>query len=117
MKNLFVLLFLGFSQLLSSQEVFEIKETTVSVQTLKIHCESAKDLKEINWDDIRDIIENNEPNQEVALEFGIHNKGKKKEAVKSSFNFKIKGKSKDILNIVKKAQKGVRSLIKLSDKI
>ncbi len=106
-----------FSQLISAQEVYEVKESKVSIQTLKVECNSAKELSKIDWKDIQEIIENNEPNKMVALEFGVNQRSKSKETLKSSFNFKITGKSRDVLKIVERAQNGVKAIKKMSTKI
>lgn len=116
MKNLFVLLFFALSQFLTAQEVIEVKDTKISIQTVKVECESAKELATINWNDIKDIIEKNEPEQKVSLEFGVHQKIETNEKVKGSFNFKITGKSKDVLKIVERAQNGVKALKNISTK-
>ena len=117
MKNLFVLLLFTISQLISAQEIYEVKETRVKIQTLKIECESAKELANVNWTDIKEIIESNEPNDIVSLEFGYPKALMSKDKVKSSFNFKIKGKSKDVLNIIKRAKKGVKAISNIASKI
>lgn len=116
MKNLFVLLLFTISQLISAQEIYEVKTTKVQIQSLKIECESAKELAKVNWDDILEIIENNGPNDKVSLEFGVPSY-KEKDNLESSFNFKITGKSKDILKIAKRAKKKLKALSKISTKI
>jgi hypothetical protein len=93
------------------------KTNEISIKSLKIECDSAEDLKTVNWDDIREVINMNKPNETIALEFGVHHKRATKAKVRGSFNFTITGKTKDIDNMITRAKKGVKALEKMSNKI
>lgn len=92
------------------------QSTEVTIKSLKIECESAEELKSVDWDDIREVIRMNDPEEVIALEFGLHEK-KANTKIKGNFNFTIKGKTKDIENIITRAKKGVKALERMSTKI
>jgi kynurenine formamidase len=116
MKNLFIVLFIFAMNVVSAQNSDTAETSKITVKSFKIHCESAKELKTIDWNDIHDIIQQNDPEDVVALEFGVHHKVQTQTKVKGTFNFKLKGKTKDVEKIIIRAKKGVNALKKMSTK-
>ena len=92
-------------------------KTEVSIKSLKIQCDSPEDLKTVDWDDIREVINMNKPDEMISLEFGVHNEQETKTKISGSFNFTIKGKTKNIENMIARAKKGVKALEKMSNKL
>lgn len=117
MKNLFILLFIFALNTIAAQESDTSEKSKVTVKSLKIDCESVKELSTIKWNDIHEIIQQNDPEDVVALEFGVHHKRNTQTHVKGDFNLKISGKTKDVEKLIIRAKKGVKALKKMSTKI
>ena len=115
MKSLLYLatLFLTISSYSQKKEkpIVEYNFTDVKVTTLTFSVSTSEDLKSINWNDIKEIFKNNKNSkQEVELAFKFD---LPKSKSKISGEFKIHGENKNIDNIILRAKKGVKGLIKI----
>ncbi|QTE22033.1 hypothetical protein [Polaribacter cellanae] len=112
MKNVALLLVLFCSSILVAQKnkvtISEAQITSVSYTVSTI-----EELKIINWEKIEEIFKNNKPEEIIEMNFGIDLK-ESKYKIKSSI--KISGESKNLDSLIVKAKKGVKSLIKISNK-
>ena len=98
-----------------AQETDETNE--ISIKSLKIECDSTQELKTVNWDDIREVISMNKPNETIELELGVKYKHGTNTSIKGNFSFKISGEAKDVDHMIIRAKKGVKALEKMSNKI
>ena len=109
----FFLTISGYSQK-KEKPIAEYNITDVKVTTLTFSVSTSKDLKSINWNDIKEIFKNNKnPKQEVELAFKFDLPESKN---KISGEFKIRGKNKNLDDIIVRAKKGVKGLIKIMNK-
>ena len=115
MKTIVTLLTLFVAQSLFAQKI-ETPIEQFTVKSIKIECASAEELREIDWNSIEELLQLNDEEDIIELQFGLHNK-KESKKVKGSFNFTVKGKKKDVYQIIKRAKKGVKGLKSMSNKI
>jgi hypothetical protein len=118
MKKLFFLaaFFLTISSYSQKNEkpIAEYNFTDVKVTMLTFNVSASEDLKSINWNDIKEIFKNNKnPKQEVELAFKFDLPESKN---KISGEFKIHGENRNIDDIIVRAKKGVKGLIKIMNK-
>lgn len=117
MKKLFFLavllsVTLGFSQEKNPDAVYNVSNLKVTSLTFSV--DSVKELKTINWSDVKEIFENNDnPNQKIELTFKI-DLPESKNKIKSSIT--IGGKSGKIDDLITSAKKGVKGLIRIINK-
>lgn len=114
MRKILFITFLFASLFMNAQDkpIAEMNFTEATVNSLKFSVDSAKELKDINWDDIKEIFSENKPEDLILLEFEVNYPKNKKEA-KKSYKFTSKGKSKDIDNTISMAKKILKKLIKI----
>ena len=88
-------------------------DTNVKITSMAYTVDSVKELKAINWADIKSIFETNKSDEIINLSFGLNLKESDNKKVSISGEFSVEGKSKDIDDLIKKAKKGINGLIKL----
>ena len=105
---------LGHSQNTVKPPFAEYNKTDVKITSLTFLVNSGDELKSINWNDIKDIFKHNtNPKQEVELVFKF-DLSESKNKIKGEF--KIQGENKNIDDLISRAKKGVRGLIKIINK-
>lgn len=117
MKKLVSILLLSFAiyanaQNKSSQKQnidnFDVKVTSVSYLV-----DSSKELESIDWKEIKNVFELNKQSEKIELTFGLNYK-ESKNKIKSSIT--VSGESKNIDSLIVKAKKGIKTIIKISNK-
>lgn len=117
MKTLATLLILfvttfGYSQT-TLTETDTADDNNVNVSAISYSVDSVEELKTINWIDIRDVFNMNKEDEVVKLSVSL-NLPESKHKFKSTFT--VSGETKNIDELIENAQKGVKSLIKISEK-
>ncbi|APG66244.1 hypothetical protein LPB136_13050 [Tenacibaculum todarodis] len=114
MRKLLFIICLFTSLFVNAQDkpIAEMNFTEATVNSLKFSVDSAEELKDINWDDIKEIFSENKPEDLILLEFEVNYPKDKKDA-KKSYKFTSKGKSKNIDNTIAMAKKILNKLTKI----
>ena len=111
MKKIITILLISLSSIIYSQEdntAAEIKESNVT--TLVFSVDSVKELKSINWDDVKDIFnENTNKKEKVVLGFKVKN-NKKNSNLKYKHSFQVEGKLSDLNETIKVIKKTIKIL-------
>lgn len=114
MKNLITFLCLAsLSACFAQTDINNTKVTTSKVNSLSYMADKIEELESINWEDIKEMFNNNNKNDTVELTFGIDFK---KSKMKFKSSIKVSGEIKDLDSLIAKSKKGVVSLIKISKK-
>lgn len=109
---LFITSLLGFSQEKKPNAVFDT--TKVGVTSLQFSFTETEDLKSINWNDIKEIFNyNSDSEQFIELTFKV-DLPESKNKVKGSF--KIKGKQKEIDDLINRSRKMIKGLERIIKK-
>jgi len=117
MKKIFFLIVVFCITAVNAQEVKNTNKKFSSIQakitSLTFSVNSSADLKSINWETTKELFEINSNEQQIQLifKFDLLNS---KNKMKGSFT--VSGESKNIDNLIVKAKKGVKGLIKIIDK-
>ena len=95
-------------------------EATISksaVTVLKLETNDLKELKDIDWDMVEDLFDDNDKDQNITLAFGYTNKSDAdaSSTVINSFSFEFKGKSSDLSDLIDKSKKQIQRLVALND--
>jgi len=111
-----VVLLLFTSILLAQHKNVEIKETInantdVKITSMSYSVDSAKQLENINWDEVKSIFEDNKPEEKIELSFELDLK-ESKNKFKSSVT--IGGQTKEIDSLITKSKKLIKMIIKIS---
>ncbi len=111
-----VVLLLFTSILLAQHKNVEIKETIntntdVKVTSMSYSVDSAKQLENINWNEVKSIFEDNNPEEKIELSFELDLK-ESKSKFKSAVT--VGGKTKEIDSLILKSKKYLKALIKIS---
>ena len=105
---------LGYSQNTVKPSFAEYNTTDVKITSLTFSVNSGNELKPINWNDIKEVFKHNtNPKQEVELVFKF-DLSESKNKIKGEF--KIHGENKNIDELISSAKKGVKGLIKITNK-
>ena len=113
MKRIILLAAVFCSTALNAQEVKSIvKDTSTqsNITTLTFSVDSSSDFESINWEDIKEVFENNSEEQIVKLVFEI-DLPKSKNKFKGSLT--VSGESKKIDELLVRAKKRLKGLIKI----
>ena len=81
------------------------------VSSISYKVTSIKELKAIDWNDINEIFNDNKEDEMISLAFEIDLPDSKN---KINTSFKVQGEKKNLLLLVKKAKKGVNTIIRLT---
>jgi hypothetical protein len=122
MKKLATLLLFFFASIATAQhKSVAINEsintdTDVKITSISYTVDSIKELKSINWDEIKSIFETNKEDEVIKMSFEINLKESEGKKVKVSGKFSVEGKSENIDDLIKKSKKGIDGLIKIYNK-
>ncbi len=109
MKKIITILLICLSSIMYSQEdntTAEIKETNVT--TLIFSVDSVKELKSINWNDVKEIFnENTNKKEKVILGFKVKN-NKKNSNLKYKHSFQVEGELSDLSETIKVVEKTIK---------
>src|SRR5690606_15155584 len=91
--------------------------TNSAVTALKLETNDLKELKDIDWDMVEDLFEDNDKDQNITLAFTYTNKSEADESstVINNFSFEFKGKSSDLSDLIDKSKKQIQRLVALND--
>lgn len=112
MKTISTILFLLLSTVAFSQE--EVAKATFNeskITSLIYSVDSIKELKSINWDDVKEIFNQNE-NKEEYIVLGFNVKDKEKESEFKN-TLEVKGKLSDLDGTIEIAKKMIRVIEKI----
>ena len=87
------------------------EDAKITIHAMKFSVNSAEELQTINWKEIKDSFNDNNPEELIELAFEI-DLPESKNKFKSSF--KVGGRTKDIDALIKKMKKGVKKIVKIS---
>ncbi|WP_275315725.1 hypothetical protein [Tenacibaculum bernardetii] len=112
MKKIITILLISLSSIIYSQEdnttTAEIKESNIT--TIVLTVDSIKELKSINWDDVKEVFNENTDNEEkVILGFKVKN-NKKDSNLKYKHSFQVEGKLSDLNETIKVVKKTIKIL-------
>lgn len=115
MKKLFTLLLLLISLITLAQEeqtkMAYSKNEVSKITSLKMTTNSTKDLETINWEDVKNIFEENNPEEKIELSFELDLK-ESKNKFKSAVT--IGGQTKEIDSLILKSKKYLKALVRIS---
>jgi hypothetical protein len=106
--------FATYSQSEKSQKV----ESKTAVTELKVETENLNELKNFDWNMVKEMFAENDSEQEITLAFAYANKTEVTDKSKVSiddFEFKIVGKIADIENMIKSTKSSVEKFIKMKE--
>lgn len=109
MKKIITILLISLSSIIYSQEdntTAEIKESNVT--TLIFSVDSVKELKSINWNDVKEIFnENTNKKEKIILGFKVKN-NKKNSNLKYKHSFQVEGELTDLNETIKVVKKTIK---------
>ena len=109
MKHLTIVFALLFTSLFYAQE----EKTDFKVNTISFEVDTVKELKNIDWKNVKEIFSLNTKNEDIEMSFALKQPNSKH---KFKSSIKVGGKSKNIDSLIILAKKGVKSIIKISKK-
>lgn len=115
-KLLFVICFFTFTSGYAQSDENNTLKSEAKVTSISYSVPSAKELENIDWKGVKDIFSENKDDVEIKMSFGIDLKKSKNKKVKVSGKFSVEGKSEDIDDLIEKAKKGIKGLVKLANK-
>jgi hypothetical protein len=88
-----------------------------AVTVLKLETNNLSELKDIDWNMVEDIFEDNDKDQNITLAFGYTNKSEAdaSSTVINNFSIEFKGKSSDLKDLIDKSKKQIQRLVELND--
>ncbi|NVJ89867.1 MAG: hypothetical protein HWD82_10585 [Flavobacteriaceae bacterium] len=92
----------------------EIKFTNLNINALEFKIESVADIETLDWNDIKETFQNNDPESDITLKVILNQK--KEENNKRSFSYKVDGKAKNIEDLIVKLKKGITIIKKITNK-
>ncbi len=92
-------------------------DTVVSINSLKFSANTVKELEEINWEDVKDIIKENDPETTFSLEIQLITSEKSQSKVKSNMSVKVSDASKNYELLIERAEKAIKAIKRMSNKI
>lgn len=109
MKKIITILLVSISGVIYAQEEIvtaEVKENNVN--SLIFSVDSIKELKSVNWDDIKDVFnENTDKDKKVILGFRVKN-NKVNSDLKFKHSFEVKGSLSDLEGTIEMAKKMIK---------
>lgn len=93
-------------------------ETKSAVTELKVETENLDELKNFDWDMVKEMFEENDENQEITLAFVYMNKSEidKSKVRLDNFEFKVTGKTSELENLTSKLKRTFEKLSELDGK-
>ena len=109
-----LLTFVTYSQTEKSKTL----ESKSAITELKVETENLDELKNFNWDMIKEMFQENDENQEITLAFTFVNKSEidKTKVRLDNFEFKVTGKTSELENLTSKLKKTFEKLSELDGK-
>lgn len=107
----------------TSSFIFSQKEDNIPIfintNSLTISVDSATELETINWEDVKSVFNDNDPESEISLEIKMKTKEKSTDKIKTKldYSFKSSSKAKDVDSLIVRMKKGVNYINKLANKI
>jgi len=115
MKKLLTILLLTASIFVYGQEekmsINILEDVERKVTSIKYSVNSATELENIDWKELKGLFDTNTPEEKIALSFEVDLKESK---YKFKASITITGETKNIDSLLIKAKKGVASIIKIS---
>ncbi|MCG1036091.1 hypothetical protein [Polaribacter sargassicola] len=113
-----ILIICFFTSLLVFSQKSAPKAAYVNVTGFSIKVDSEEELATINWDDIKSIFKDNDPESNVSLEFKVKTKETKDKKLKFKvdYSFKSVGKAKAIDTLIVRMKKGINYINKITKK-
>ncbi len=115
MKNILFLLLLIFSLHVKAQDDSrsDISSKTF-VTELHFTTNSIEELQDVNWEDVRQIFGENEPDSEIELGFTLSEKQVLSHFDLDAFQFRLSGKTDELESMILRAQKMIGALLELN---
>lgn len=117
MKKVIVCICLLMSSLMFSQSKKTDVDTTVSINSLKFSANSVDELEAINWEDVREIIKENNPEAPFSLEIELNTSKKSTSKVTANMSAKVSDVSKNYELLISRAEKAIKAFKRMSNKI
>ncbi|NER12541.1 hypothetical protein GWK08_03745 [Leptobacterium flavescens] len=125
MKYFILLTSLFLSAALPAQNSFTTENTLQSAKTtgsntvrsLKIEATSMEDLENIDWDDVISVFDGNKEEDEIQLITILNFKKDDKAKYDGNIQFSVKGKTKDLDKLVKRAKNQQRKIKRMYNKL
>lgn len=117
MKNILICICLLMSSFSFSQTAKTDVDMVVTINSLKFSTSSIEELEEINWEDVREIIKENNPETPFSLEIELIRSGKNRSKIKSNMSVKVSDASKNYELLIKRAEKAIKAIKRMSNKI
>ncbi|CAM1373281.1 hypothetical protein [Tenacibaculum xiamenense] len=120
LRIILIICFFLATKLIAAQEGnkhdAEIHFDNSKVNYLKFTVTSPDDFETINWNDLKEIVQNNKEEDVVELEFEI-NLPKGKNIKKGNLSFKVKDTTKNMEKIIQKSKKGIKRISRITNNI
>jgi hypothetical protein len=99
----------------SQNEKDTIVEPIAAFTELKVKTNNLDELKNFDWNTVREIFHENEKDQDITLAFAYINKSEvdKSKIRVDNFDFKFKGKTSELENLVNMSKKMIDKLINI----
>jgi len=109
-----LLTFATYAQIGKSKAI----ETKSAVTGLKVETENLDELKNFDWDIVKEIFKENDENQEITLAFAYMNKSEidKSKIRVDNFKFKLTGKNSDLDKLTSRLKSSFEKLSELNGK-
>lgn len=110
---------LGFFSLLTFAAHSQNEKDTVIVPKaamteFKVKTNNLDELKNFDWNKVREIFQENEKDQDITLAFAYINKSEDKSNIRvNNFDFKVKGKTSELENLVNMSKDRIDKMINL----
>jgi len=117
MKKLIICTCLLMSSWMFSQSKKTDVDTVVSVNSLKFSADSVEELEAINWEDVREIIKENDPETSFSLEIQLNTSKKSTSKVTTNMSAKVSDVSKNYELLIARAEKAIKAFKRMSNKI
>lgn len=117
MKKIIVCICLLMSSLMFSQSKKTDVDTKVSINSLKFSANSVEELETINWEDVREIIKENNPEAPFSLEIELNTSKKSTSKVTTNMSAKVSDVSKNYELLISRAEKAIKAFKRMSNKI
>ena len=120
LRIILIICFFLATKLIAAQEVNKHDAEThfdnSKVNYLKFTVTSPDDFETINWNDLKEIVQNNKEEDVVELEFEI-NLPKGENIKKGNLSFKVKDTTKNMEKIIQRSKKGIKRISRITNNI
>lgn len=93
----------------------KIIEPKSAVTELKVETENIDDLKNFDWNMVKEMFQENDANQEITIAFAFENKSEidKSKVRVDNFEFQLTGKTADLDNLTGRLKKSFEKLAEI----